>query len=256
MTLGSSIVLPNVRKFFKPDPGNILFDVDLAGADAQIVAWEADDAPLKQAFRDYAAGTGPKVHCVNAKAIFGDLAGPSGKIDPYYSRAKAGVHLTNYGGKARTAGMALGVSTYAAQQFQDTWFRLHPAILEWHNRITHDLQTTRSVRNPFGFVRTYFGRMDRLLPEALAWIPQSTVALVINEAWNRIEESLPEAQINLQVHDSLVGQVRARDWHLIKPRLRELLQVTIPYADPLIIPTGLKTSMLSWGDVKDEAWDD
>jgi len=255
MTLGQSIHLPNVRKFFKPDPGYLLFDVDLAGADAQIVAWEADDEPLKQAFRDYAAGKGPKVHCVNAMAIFGELAGPKGKIDPYYSRAKAGVHLTNYGGKARTAGMALGVSTYAAQQFQDTWFRLHPKIKDWHDRTLYNLQTTRSVRNAFGFTRTYFERIHNLLPAALAWIPQSTVALVINEAWNRIEESIPEAEILLQVHDSLVGQVRFRDWETVKPRLQAALSVVIPYADPLIIPTGLKTSPISWGDVQDESWE-
>lgn len=549
MTLGSSIHLPNVRKFFKPDPGYTLFDVDLAGADAQIVAWEADDAPLKAAFRAYAAGTGPKVHCVNAKAIFGDLAGPSGKIDPYYSRAKAGVHLcvadghealtpfgwipvetispytpilacnldgtqahmeipqtwyhaqdtlqmlslqgssysqlvtlnhklsyatdhkgvihwsearhlprsarlpkacmysgpvqiepnrlrllaafhadgsiskkqvrfhlqkerkiarllsltqclgisckkfdypdgtcnivfsdfvadwliaegkaptwnmlqysgdalqayvdelpfwdgwkgatsttfstvkkqtaeivqtllhlrgqsgsvnitaypaykvqinnrplsriqkkdlvlytggihcptvssgywltryqgriavtgnTNYGGKARTAALALGVSISAAEHFQRTWFELHPAIAQWHERIEHSLQTTRSVRNPFGFVRTYFERMDRLLPQALAWIPQSTVALIIDIAWNRIVTTLPEVQILLQVHDSLVGQVQTFRWPRVKPLLAELLQVTVPYDDPLIIPMGLKTSTISWGDVQTESWD-
>lgn len=255
MSLGSSIHLPNVRKFFKPDPGYTLFDVDLAGADAQIVAWEADDAPLKAAFRAYAAGTGPKVHCVNAKAIFGDLAGSSGKIDPYYSRAKAGVHLTNYGGKARTAALALGVSIPAAEHFQRTWFELHPAIAQWHERTEHSLQTTRSVRNPFGFVRTYFERMDRLLPQALAWIPQSTVALIIDIAWNRIVTTLPEVQILLQVHDSLVGQVQTFRWPRVKPLLAELLQVTVPYDDPLIIPMGLKTSTISWGDVQTESWD-
>lgn len=256
MSLGSNIILPNVRKFFKPDPGFLLFDVDLAGADAQIVAWEAGDEPLKDAFRAYAAGTGPKVHCVNAKAIFGKLAGPDGKTDPYYSRAKAGVHLTNYGGKARTAALALGVSIPAAEHFQRTWFELHPAISRWHETVQHSLNTTRSVRNPFGFVRTYFERMDRLLPEALAWIPQSTVALIIDTAWNRIEATLPEVQILLQVHDSLVGQVQAFRWKRIKPLLRQALEVEIPYADPLTIPTGLKTSLVSWGDVQTESWDD
>jgi len=255
MKLGSQIVLPNVRKFFLPDPGHILFDVDLAGADAQIVAWEANDEPLKQAFRDHAAGKGPKVHCVNSRAIFGALAGPDGKTDPYYSRAKAGVHLTNYGGKARTAAAALGVSIAAAEHFQSTWFALHPAIAEWHNRVENDLRTTRSVRNPFGFVRTYFDRLDNLLPEALAWVPQSSVAIIIDTAYNRITEELPEVQILLQVHDSLVGQTKIEDWPLLKPKIRQALHVVIPYPDPLVVPTGLKTSTRSWGEAKDESWD-
>ena len=256
MSLGSSIRLPNVRKFFQPDPGYILFDVDLAGADAQIVAWEADDKPLKEAFRAHAAGTGPKVHCVNSIAIFGSKAGNDGKTDPYYSRAKAGVHLTNYGGKAKTCASALAISVREAEFFQSEWFRLHPAIKEWHLRVENDLRTTRSVRNPFGFVRTYFDRIDdQLLGQALAWCPQSAVAIIIDTAYNRITDSIPEAQILLQVHDSLVGQVPIPLWHKVKPRIREALEVVVPYADPLIVPTGLATSTVSWGDVKNENWD-
>jgi DNA polymerase I len=254
MTLGSQITLPNVRKFFIPDPGYILFDVDLAGADAQIVAWEAKDEKLKQAFRDHAAGKGPKVHCVNAKAIFGNLAGVEGTQEPYYGRAKAGVHLTNYGGKAKTCAAALSVSVPAAEHFQRTWFTLHPEIREWQEAVQHSLDTTRSVRNPFGFVRTYFERMENLLPAALAWIPQSSVALIIDTAYCTISETLPEVEILLQVHDSLVGQVPVSRWHILKPEIYKALQVVVPYDDPLIIPTGLKTSQKSWGEAKKESW--
>lgn len=257
MTLGSQIILPNVRKFFVPDPGYICFDVDLAGADAQIVAWEAGDEPLKQAFRDYQAGKGKKVHCVNALDMFGaQRAGADGKTEPYYGRAKAGVHLTNYGGKAKTLSSALHLSIPEAEWFQREWFRKHPAIAEWHERVQDGLNKTRSVTNPFGFVRTYFERMDNLLPQALAWGPQSAVAIIIDTAYNRITAQLPEVDILLQVHDSLVGQVRIAQWKTVKPILRELLSVTVPYPDPLIIPTGLKTSTVSWGDCQDESWDD
>jgi len=250
-----SIILPNIRKFYIPDPGHLIFDVDLAGADAQIVAWEANDEPLKQAFRDHAAGRGPKVHCVNSKAIFGAKAGPDGKTDPYYTYAKMGVHLTNYGGTAPTCALALHISRREAEDFQNEWFRLHPAIRAWHNKVLDQLAATRTVTNPFGFSRTYFERIEGLLPEALAWVPQSTVAIVINTAWNRIVRQLKEAQILLQVHDSLVGQCPIHLWPQVKPQLRDLLNVVIPYPDPLIIPTGLKTSTKSWGDAQDEAWD-
>lgn len=255
MALGSNIILPNVRKFFQPDPGYILFDVDLAGADAQIVAWEAGDEPLKQAFRDHAAGKGPKVHCVNSKAIFGAKAGVDGTTDPYYSRAKAGVHLTNYGGKAKTCAAALSISLAEAQHFQAEWFRLHPAIKEWHDRVLSGLQTTRSVTNPFGFTRTYFDRIDEmLLGQALAWVPQSSVAIIIDTAYNRITENYPDVDIYLQVHDSLVGGCPISLWPWFKPRLRECLEVVVPYSDPLVVPTGLATSTVSWGDVKKESW--
>lgn len=247
---------PNVRKLFKPDPGYILFDVDLAGADAQIVAWEAGDAPLKKAFRDYAAGVGEKVHCINAKTIFGGKAGPKGTIDPYYTRAKMGVHLTNYGGTERTCAAALKITIREAEEFQRIWFREHPDIKRWQDSIWRALQTTRSVTNPFGFTRHYFDRIERsLLNEALAWIPQSTVAIVINKAWINIDNNVPDAEILLQVHDSLVGQVPIKLWPMVKPELLKNLLIPIPYDDPLTIPVGLKTSAVSWGDCEDEDWD-
>lgn len=257
MSLGSNIILPNVRKFFVPDPGHIIWDVDLAGADAQIVAWEANDQPLKQAFLDYQAGKGPKVHCVNAISIFGEQrAGVKGKNEPYYTRAKMGVHLTNYGGKPSTCATALRISLAEAAHFQKMWFQLHPAIAEWHARVLNDLHQTRSVTNKFGFTRRYFDRIDGLLPEALAWVPQSTVAIVIDTAYNRIVERLTNSEVLLQVHDSLVGMTPIAEWKATKPLLRSLLNVTIPYDDPLVIPTGLKTSTVSWGDCQDEDWDD
>jgi len=245
----TKLVLPNIRKLFIPDPNHLIFDVDLAGADAQVVAWEANDEVLKEIFR-----SGQKVHAVNSKDIFGGDAGADGKREPYYSRAKAGCHLTNYGGKARTLSIALGITIREAEAFQRRWFDIHPGIADWHNRILNDLQTTRSVRNRFGYTRFYFDRIDGILPQALAWIPQSTVACVTNRHLLNIDSQIPAVALLLQVHDSLVGQVHQSDWYQTKPKLHSALEVVIPYDDPLIIRSGLKTSKRSWGHVEDERW--
>ena len=61
-----SITLPNIRKLFIPDPGYTIFDADLSGADAQVVAWEVNDNDLKQAFR-----LGLDIHSHNAEALWG-----------------------------------------------------------------------------------------------------------------------------------------------------------------------------------------
>src|SRR5215213_5100571 len=60
-----SVDLPNIRKLFIPDPGYTIFDCDLSGADAQVVAWEAEDEDLKAAFKK-----GLKIHAKNAEDIF------------------------------------------------------------------------------------------------------------------------------------------------------------------------------------------
>ena len=245
---------PNLRKMFCPDPGFFLFDVDLAGADAQVVAWEAEDDDLKAKFR-----SGQKIHALNAKDIYGRDAGPDGKRAPYYKMSKMGVHLTNYYGQPSTLAKALGVTMHEAEAFQKRWFGLHPGIKTWHNEVMNSLLTTRTVSNKFGFRRRYFGRLDRTLPEALAWIPQSTVALIINNALCNISEHAElqslGTELLLQVHDSLVGQIPLPHRYLALPFLRQCLAVPVPYDDPLIIGTSLDISEKSWGDLISCKWE-
>lgn len=271
--------LPNIRKLFIPDPGYEIGEVDLAGADAQVVAWDSDDEILKEIFRKNL-----KLHVENGKLMYGaSMMGPDGKREPYYTRVKMGVHLTNYGGSAKTCAAALNITIHEAEKFQRRWFEIHPKILAWQERKQAELMRTRSVSNMFGYRRLYFDRIEGLLGEALAWTPQSTVACVTNRAIvncnplvtarmlqqeaaaidfqerdlrNLRRHQLKELgfQLLLQVHDSLVFQYPIRNRHQILPVLQQALSVTVPYPDPLVIPWGLKLSDKSWGDAKDMKW--
>lgn len=248
----ATMAMPNMRKLFIPDPGFLIVEVDLAGADAQVVAWEADDRELMAAFR-----SGIKIHTVNAKTIFGGDAGPDGKREPYYSYAKAGVHLSNYGGRARTLASTLGVTVHAAEQFQKRWFGAHPAILRWHKRVEADLQSTRSVSNRFGFRRVYFDRIDSCFTEALAWGPQSTVGIVINKGLLQARKRFPKTFFpKIQVHDSLVFQVRLAGWRETLKEIHPHLLTPVPFPSPLTIQLGLKLSEKSWGDCEEMKWSD
>lgn len=232
-----------VRDLFRPDDGYILLDCDLARADAQVVAWEADDAELKQMFRE-----GADLHDENAKAIFGVLNKQTRAL------AKAGVHAVNYGISARTLAVTLGVSVHEAEAFINRWFAAHPAIKLWQDRTALALQTTRTVSNAFGYRRYYYDRIEGLMGQALAWVPQSTVACVTNRALARIYHEVPEVELLLQVHDSLVMQVPVHRFEALKPAIRECFNIAVPYPDPLVIPVGLKTSLHSWQAVKDATW--
>lgn len=248
---GDGFKLPNLRRMFVPDPGYTLFDVDLAGADAQIVAWEAHDDDLKAKFR-----SGEKIHALNAKDMYGASAGADGKKAPYYKQAKMGTHLSNYGGRPATLSVACAMTIHEAEKFQRRWFEMHPGILEWHERIMNLLLTTRTVTNKFGFRRVYFNRPEKAFTEALAWIPQSTVALIINEALDRLEELRSAIVCNLQVHDSIVGQFPSQLRDKSIPVIRDALNVVVPYDDPLIIGTSLEISKKSWGDLLSCNWED
>ena len=248
--------LPNIRKLFVPDPGYTFFDIDLDRADLQVVVWEAEDEELKTALRE-----GIDLHLLNAGSVFGITALTLDNLrDADFVRdakhrfgrqrqfAKAWVHGTNYGGGARTMAINCGITVAEAERYRARWFYLHPGIKKWHDRTEASLRSTRSVSNKFGYKRHYFDRVEGLLPEALAWVPQSTVAITINKAWQRIYEEEKRIEVLLQVHDSLGGQYPTYLGEWAQKRIIDLARVEIPYPDPLVIPVGIKTSTVSWGD--------
>lgn len=260
--VAKTVNLPNIRKLFLPDPGMVICDVDLDRADAQVVGWEADDPTLKTLFRE-----GLDVHLSNASSIF-DLGITMDQLrDSNYAAqlasqykferdmAKRGVHAANYGASAHTIAKHLGITIKQAEAFLDTWFTEHPGVYKWHERIQQSLEQHRAVWNRFGFRRFYFDRIQSLLPEALGWIPQSTVAQVINRAWANLDQNIPEVEVLLQVHDSLVFQVPEDRFTDLLPVIRENCLITIPYDDPLIIGVGIKASTVSWGDCVEYDWE-
>jgi DNA polymerase I-like protein with 3'-5' exonuclease and polymerase domains len=94
--MSTTTSMPNIRKMFIPDPGFTMFDVDLVGADAQVVAYEAEDEDLILAFKQ-----GLDVHDKNARDLWGttysSLPGDKHHGPKHHKRreCKQGVHLTN-----------------------------------------------------------------------------------------------------------------------------------------------------------------
>lgn len=239
------VALPNVRKIFVPDPGYIIFDADLSGADAQVVAWEADDEDLKSAFR-----SGLKIHEKNAEDMLGreyTQADPTTRTK-LYKEMKGFVHATNYGASARTVAISFGWTVKTAEERQRRWFSAHPGIRRWHQQIETRLNSpSKTIRNAFGYHRVFFDRPRQSFAEAVNWIPQSTVALNTFFGAEQLEAAMPKVEILLQVHDSLVFQIPEQSAYKHQSIL-DGLTVSVPYDDPLTIPWGLTKSAVSWGD--------
>jgi hypothetical protein len=257
-----SITLPNVRKLFIADPGYTMWEADLRGADAQVVAWEADDDDLKAAFR-----SGVDIHAKNAEdmwgAAFTQLDPHSHAREAKRKECKSTVHGINYGCSPRTTAIQRGWLVREAERFHSRWLSLHPGISRWHTRIKNQLEANRTIKNPFGFRRVFFDRLDNCFTEAVAWIPQSTVALntyhgalqLEHEFWpeQQSEDYYPDPEnpegLILQTHDSLNFQFRSSRFPDANT-IRRILLVTTPYPDPLKIPWELKCSTKSWGDME------
>ncbi len=241
--LAAGLQLPNVRKLFIPDPGKTFFDIDLSSADLRIVAWEAACADMKQMIRE-----GLDVYTEVGKEFYHDSS--FNKKDPRRNEFfKPFCHGTNYLGTAKGLAERLGISVHEADKTQKWYFGRFPEILAWHNDVKDQILKRRMVQNVFGYRCYWFDRIEgTVFNQMVAWIPQSTVACLINRGYVAIDKDLPEVDILLQVHDSLAGQFDTAKRELLLPEIIRRAEIVLPYDDPMTIPVGIKTSEKSWGD--------
>jgi hypothetical protein len=156
---------------------------------------------------------------------------------------------TNYLGTAEGIAPRIGLNVHETARIQKWYFGLAPEIKKWQDDIKKQVTGRRYVQNAFGYRINIMDKIEgTIFNQAVAWIPQSTVACLINRAWSNINANLPEVEVLLQVHDSLVGQFNSvhGDWAL--RRIVEESQVPIPYDEPLVIPVGVVSSTKSWGE--------
>lgn len=239
------MALPNVRKMFIPDPGMTMFDIDLDSADLRIVVWESECEGMWQWLME-----GKKPYVEVAKEYYQD---PSiTKEHKQYKIFKSLCHGTNYLGEAKGLAGRLGLTEGDVKGIQEWYFGKFPEIRKWQQEVIKQIQERRYVENVFGYRMWFPGRLtEKTFRDAVAAIPQSTVACLINRGWKRLWEREPEVEVLLQVHDSLMGQFPS-----VRPELREKIveccTIALPYRwkGECVIPVGCAVSDVSWGDCR------
>lgn len=237
------IPLPNIRELFLFDHGKTGFDLDGDSADLRIVTGESGCRAMQAYF---AAGAKPYVEI--AREFYRDPT--ITKHHPSYKKMKALCHGSNYGGEAAGLSERIGLPVNDIERMQKWYFGMCPEIATWQDDIRNQGQNRGYIENPFGYRLYTWDRWSRKVAnEFLAWTPQSTVGLWINRILLAIDQTLPEVELLLQVHDSLVGQY---DAHMAAPAQRRVVEVAssvdIPCRHELVrVPVGLKTSTTSWG---------
>jgi DNA polymerase I-like protein with 3'-5' exonuclease and polymerase domains len=165
-----------------------------------------------------------------------------------YGMFKALCHGTNYLGTADGIAPRIGLLVHETERIQKWYFGLAPEIKAWQEDIKKQVSGRRYVENVFGYRNYFFDKIEgTIFNQAVAWIPQSSVACLINRGYVNIANNLPEVEVLLQVHDSLAGQFDSLhgDWAL--RRIAEECEIALPYDEPLIIPVGVVSSKVSWG---------
>lgn len=247
--------LLNIRKIFRPDPGHVIIDADLVGADAMVYAWELGEAFGYSKLKEHMQ-TKVKIHVESNRLTFPSLCGSDGRAEPYYTEVKSAFFGTLYSAGIRTLSENLAWPEYRTRQFQAQLFRRFPEIRQYHERLDKQLAITREVWTRFGYSIHFFGDVRGILPEALAWIPQATVANITMYGAFALRKKFPRPilRILLQVHDSLIFQMPQYALPFLTTVRSILNSITVPYRNPLNIEWNFKWSGKSWGDCEPIDW--
>lgn len=264
----------NLREVFIADRGKKFCNIDLEQADSRNVG-----ALIYHLFGDSAyldACESGDLHTTVCRMAWGDLEwgdDPDGwrsvadqlayRDLSYRDLAKKLGHGTNYYGTPRTMGRHTKVPTALIKAFQHAYYGekfkdgtivggAFPAIHRWHSWVDEQLRHGNTLTTLFGRRRCFFGRVpdDSTLRKAIAYCGQSATADEMNLGLMRLWRTMPECEMLIQVHDSILFQFPEELEDTIVPEAMEALKVTIDIGNdnrPFTVPVEAKIGW-NWGD--------
>lgn len=217
------------RKYVVADDNCMFFNVDLSQAENRIVAYIAPEPAMIAAFEK-----GLDVHSQTGALISG-LPMEEVKLqdkEDVKCNLGGGLYTWRFWGKKANHGLNydLGYKTFAfyyeiseqdAKYIVDRYHLAYPGIRQYHAWVRSKLSKERTLTNPLGRSRMFADRWgDELFKEAYNFIPQSTVADIINR-WglNYIyynQDIFKPVDLLLQVHDSILFQMDYTKWSWAK----------------------------------------
>lgn len=249
---GSNLQNPSDRicRLYEPDEKKIFIQADQAGAEALIVAYLCPDGNFRQLFKcgikphtyvamhlfaSYWIAEGfPEVKDWLKMRIedlpkqtrwkeFNKYVKVSDARNNRYFIGKKACHSFNYRKQPATfifdvlkeSEGRVALSLSEGKRVHGVYHGLFPEIEQvWHKDIERILQATRTLLNLFGHPRVFYGNTkdDKLIREATAFVPQSTVGCITNYAFVELQyyiedNALTEWDLLNNKHDSILLQV-------------------------------------------------
>jgi hypothetical protein len=187
-----------------------------------------------------------------------------------YKLYKASHHGVWYGMQTEKLASTLGCSFSLAKSLMEFYNHIYPEKEKWHEKIQRNVKLKGYITNIFGRRGYFLNTNDATLwNKAFSFIPQSTIADVINRAWVKIAQELNMQvrdmyedtivyeevsseeefiQVLMQVHDSLVLQYPVAIAEKVREPIRQSMLIPLPYDPPFSIPSDFKVSASSYGE--------
>lgn len=258
----------SMKEFFLPDEGYLIFDVDLSQADWRVVAYLAEDHNMIETLEQ-----GKDIHAKTASGIFMCRPEEVSNEDGSAPNLGNGTHSQRFWGKKMNhscnydisfgeLSLHLMIPPSQAKALISAYHNTYPGVkTNFWSGVQTKIQQNRTLTNLFGRSYTFRDRLSEVYKPAYSYIPQSTVADIINQ-WGlkRIyydQENFGCFELLLQIHDSIVFQTKVTNdnWKEIANGLRVLkksLEQTLHYRNQQFsIPSEFSVSARNLLDVKD-----
>lgn len=273
------------RRVFVADRGRMFFYADLERAESLVVAhitgdprMLADHAPGVDAHRSLAAA----LYHIDLEEVTEDqrYLGKKTRHAGNYMQG-AITFMKNFNQEAHKTGLSIDFKE--SQALIEGYRNLHPFLRKWWKDVESTLYRTRTLFNLLGRRRIFYGHIQGTVPEAVAFVPQSTVGDVLNVGflnmegvpcpymvdrgiWDEFREIGPELREYgfeglMQIHDAVAGQINEKDAERALPLIQRAMQIPLrnprTYED-FIIPAEIMADMdaarilegkSNWGDV-------
>lgn len=236
------------RRIFTADPGKVLVKADLSQAEYRVLIWKAR---IHRVIARWTTDPTFNIHMWNASENIFRV--PISQVTKdMYSKSKNGVYGANYNIGYNKVAKMYNMELKEAKFILERYHEAVPEVQSIYQReIVEEIQRTRTLTNPLGRRRVFFGRMDdETFRAAYSHYCQSTVADLINlgliECFDRGLDVL------LQVHDELVVQCDDTP-EVITQTVRDVREsmerpILVPGNDvPLTIPCEIKVGR-NWYD--------
>lgn len=263
-----------IRAVFIPDKGYIFGYADLKSAESLVVAHITGDLEMLRLHSpEYMDGT-KDGHKYVASFLLDRAIDRITKDERYLGKRVR--HAGNYGMSwkrlhdiVNADAQETGVSITPAQAkaLIHKYRTLHPGLQAWWNDVQAELWRTHTLYTRHRRKRVFYDRPDSILPEAIAYDPQGTVADTLNMGWARtstkyltdatcfmrrrdlalgvMESVLAKTdrlvcslgfQKLLQVHDAIGFQVPEKNAEEAFLLLRDLMDIPVPITRKGVAP--------------------
>lgn len=221
---------PEMKEYMLSDSNHVVYDIDLGQAENRVVAYISPEPRMIEAFEeeiDIHSRTASfifgidedAIHAMNLQGIKCEEIGTGDYSHRFWG--KKANHAFNYGQGYKSFSYQVEIPEHEGKMIHEKYHKAYPGIRRYHNWVQNDLKSSRSLENLFGRKCIFLDRWGgSMFEEAYAFIPQSTIADVVNRRGiNHIyydQEKYYGVKILNQVHDSIVIEIDLKyglDYH-------------------------------------------